>query len=210
MKVIIFGASGGIGKWAVKHALEKGYEVTAYVRNPDKMTAKHEKLTVVKGEISDYDTMRDAVQGQDAVIWCVGIPMKKYEKMESLPGHENLIRAMDECRVKRLIDWSTTSTPSEKDKKSFWTVVPPIMVGITMPTAKKELIGISDLLKKSDLDWTIVRFLAPNDKPATGKVVTGYGGTKMKIAIPREDIGVFMVEQVESAKYLRDMPLIGT
>ena len=79
-----------------------------------------------------------------------------------------------------------------------------------MPTAKKELIGISDLLKKSDLDWTIVRFLAPNDKPATGKVVTGYGGTKMKIAIPREDIGVFMVEQVESAKYLRDMPLIGT
>lgn len=34
MNVIIFGASGGIGKWAVKHALAKGYNVTAYLRNP--------------------------------------------------------------------------------------------------------------------------------------------------------------------------------
>lgn len=36
MRVIIFGASGGIGKYAVKHALSKSYNVTAYVRDPKK------------------------------------------------------------------------------------------------------------------------------------------------------------------------------
>ena len=54
MKIIIFGAGGGIGKHAVTHALNKGYEVTAYLRNPEKLTARAENLTVVKGEITDY------------------------------------------------------------------------------------------------------------------------------------------------------------
>lgn len=38
MKIAVFGATGGIGKFVVKHALEKGYEVNAYVRNPQKIT----------------------------------------------------------------------------------------------------------------------------------------------------------------------------
>ena len=41
MKIIIFGATGGIGHHAVRHALEKGYEVVAYVRSPQKMTMEH-------------------------------------------------------------------------------------------------------------------------------------------------------------------------
>ena len=76
MNVIIFGATGGIGQWAVKHALEKGYHVTSYVRNKQKMTTQDDKLTVIQGEISDYDKVKSALTGQDAVIWCVGIPMK--------------------------------------------------------------------------------------------------------------------------------------
>lgn len=36
MKVLIFGATGGIGKWAVKHALMQGHEVTVFVRNASK------------------------------------------------------------------------------------------------------------------------------------------------------------------------------
>ena len=38
MKNVILGATGGIGRHAVRHALEKGYEVVAYVRNPHKMS----------------------------------------------------------------------------------------------------------------------------------------------------------------------------
>ena len=72
MNVIIFGATGGIGKWAVKHALEKEYHVTAYVRNKQKMTIQDDKLTVIQGEISDYDKVKSALACQDAVICCSG------------------------------------------------------------------------------------------------------------------------------------------
>lgn len=211
MNVIIFGATGGIGKWAVKHALEKGYQVTAYVRSPDKVKQQDEHLTVIKGEISDYETMRSALKGQDAVIWCVGIPMKnKLVHFESKKGHENLLRAMNETGVKRLIDWGTPSIHFEKDAKSFITVVPGIMAGILFSRAKEEMVSIGEMLKSSDLDWTLVRFMAPKDSAYKGTVKVGFGDVKMNFAISREDIGAFMVEQVESSQYIRSMPIIGS
>ena len=211
MNVIIFGATGGIGKWAVKYALEKGYHVTTYVRNKQKMTVKDDKLTVVQGEISDYNKVKSALADQDAVIWCVGIPMKnKLVKFESQKGHEILLKAMMEQRVKRLIDWGTPSVAFEKDKKSFITIIPGIMAGIMFSKAKAEMVDIGQMLKKSDLDWTMVRFLMPQNIAYTGKVKVGFGDVKMKFAISREDIGAFMVDQVESKKYIKSMPIIGS
>ena len=53
MNVIIFGANGKIGQWALKCALRNGHSVTAYVRNASKMTEKNERLTVIEGNIND-------------------------------------------------------------------------------------------------------------------------------------------------------------
>ena len=211
MNVIIFGATGGIGKWALKHALEKGYNVTAYVRNKQKMVIEDNKLTVIQGEIYDFDKVKSALIGQDAVIWCIGIPMKnKLVKFESQKGHEILLKAMKETGVKRLIDWGTPSVTFDKDKKSFITVVPGIMAGILFSKAKTEMLNIGEMLKKSDLDWTMVRFLMPQDSTYLGKVKVGFGDVKMNFAISREDIGAFMVDQVESRKYIKSMPIIGS
>ena len=211
MNVIIFGATGGIGKWAVKHALEKGYHVTAYVRNKQKMEIHDDKLNVVQGEISDYDKVKSALAGQDAVIWCIGISMKnKLVKFESQKGHEILLKAMKEQGVKRLIDWGTPSVAFDKDKKSFITVIPGIMAEIMFSKAKAEMVAIGQMLKKSNLDWTMVRFMMPQDTAYTGKVKVGFGDVKMNFAISREDIGAFMVDQVESKNYIKSMPIIGS
>ena len=207
MRVVIFGASGGIGKWAVKHAKLKGYEVTAFVRNANKI--KDEEITVIQGSISNYQEVKAAVSGKDAVIWTVGIPMENYEKKESLEGHQNLIKAMKEAGVRRLIDWGTPSIQFEKDRLSFVTLVPKFLAGILYPKGKEELIEVAELIKQSDLDWTIVRFLRPLDAPYTGKVTVGFGDIWfMGFSISREDIGAFMVEQVEGREYVRSMPII--
>lgn len=211
MNIIIFGAAGGIGRHAVKHALAKGYQVTAYLRDRNKLNISDKKLTIVEGEIADYTSVLNALKDQDAVIWCIGIPLKrKYEKMQSLEGHRVLVRAMKEAGVKRLVDWGTPSVPFEKDKKSFITVVPGIMAGIALTMAKKEMVEIGKLVQTSGLDWTLVRFMAPKDTPYTGNVKVGFGDVKMSFAISREDIGSFMVEQVESKEYLYSMPIIGS
>ncbi len=209
MKVLIFGATGGIGRHAVTNAKQKGYDVTVFVRNAAKVTA--DGITVIEGNIDNYDEVSKALRGIDAVIWCVGIPMtRKYEKMASLEGHKVLLRAMKEQGVRRLIDWGTPSVPFEKDKKSFITIVPGILAGLFMPMPKREMVAIGNLLKDSDLDWTLVRFMAPKDSAYKGKVKVGFGDVKMNFAISREDIAAFMVKQVESAEYVRSMPIIGS
>ena len=209
MRVLIFGANGGIGKWAVKHAKERGYEVTAYVRNASRIVDR--EVRVVEGDISDAAAVESALEGQDAVIWCVGIPLeRRYEGMASFEGHKVLLEAMGKVGVKRLIDWGTPSVHFEGDAKSFITVVPGIMAGIALTDAKAEMVAIGDLLKESDLDWTMVRFMAPKDTPGTGKVKAGFGDVKMSFAISREDIGAFMVDQVESRAYVRSAPIIGS
>ena len=210
MKAAVFGAAGGIGKYAVQHALKKGYTVNAFVRNPAKLTISHENLNLIKGEINDLESVKEAINGCDAVIWCVGIPMKKYEGTPSLDGHKIMLKAMNECGITRLIDWATPSVPFEKDKKSFITVVPGIVAGIALKQAKNEMIAIGELVSKSGLDWTMVRFMDPKNTSYADNVKVGYGDVKMSFAISREDIGAFMVEQVENRKYVRSMPIIGS
>ena len=209
MKVIIFGATGGIGKWAVKHAQKKGYEVTVYVRNAKKMDDTKD-IIIIEGNISDNEAVEKALEGQNVVIWCIGIPMKKnYEKKEYLEGHKILINAMKKKGVKRLIDWGTPSISFEKDQISLITTVPKFLAGILFSKAKEEMIEIGELIKQSNLDWTLVRFLAPNDGPYTGKVTVGFGNIWfMNFSISREDIGAFMIEQIENKEFIHSMPII--
>lgn len=211
MNVIIFGATGGIGKWAVKYALQHGHHVTAYVRNAQKITEANKALTVIQGDIHDEQKMIKALTGQDAVVWCVGIPMKKsYPEMESLAGHKTLIQAMNANNVKRLVDWGTPSVHFQQDKKSLITVVPGILAGFLFTQAKKEMVAIAKVLQESNLDWTMVRFMAPKNSCYTGHVKVGFGETKMKFSISREDIGAFMIEMLDSDIYIHSMPIIGS
>lgn len=208
MKIVIFGASGGIGKFATKHALNQGYEVVAYLRHPQKLGIQHKNLQVVQGELNDYEKIRNAMDGCQAIIWCVGVS-SRVKGMPYLEGHTNLIRAMNEQGITRVIDWATPALSFEKDRKSIITVFPVIASNIFLRHAAKEVRLIGNLYAKSNLDWTIVRFLRPTNKKYKGYANVSFGDKKIKFEISREDIGSFMIRQIENEKYIHSMPIIG-
>jgi len=72
MKIIVFGATGGVGRHVVKQALEKGFEVTAFVRNPSKLEVEHDKLHIIQGDAFNKEEVSAAIDGHDAVISCLG------------------------------------------------------------------------------------------------------------------------------------------
>ena len=72
MKIIIFGASGRTGLPLVTQALAAGHNVTAFVRNPNKIQISHAKLRVVQGDLDDAESIEAAIAGHDAVLSALG------------------------------------------------------------------------------------------------------------------------------------------
>jgi putative NADH-flavin reductase len=68
MKLALIGASGFVGSAILKEALDRGHQVTAIVRNPEKITLQHPHLTVKKGDVLNQDELASLVKGHDAVV----------------------------------------------------------------------------------------------------------------------------------------------
>src|SRR4051794_23817215 len=72
MKLFVIGATGRTGQEIVQQALARGHQVTAFFRSPENITAKSERLTVLKGNVLDENQLFNAMQNHDAVISTLG------------------------------------------------------------------------------------------------------------------------------------------
>jgi putative NADH-flavin reductase len=211
MKITVFGANGGIGKLLVKQALDEGFVVNAYIRNPSKFEYKHPNLVLIKGELDDFETIKNSISGVDCVISTLGPPLKRnYEGWAVLDGHKNMIRAMEAENVKRLITIATPSVKFIKDVPSLVTKMPTIMAKLLFPKAYQEIVQVGLVVSASKLDWTIVRFIAPNDKPPTGKVKVTFGESKISWGISRADIASYLFYLIKDKQQVNSMPIIGS
>lgn len=211
MTITVFGASGAIGRLLIKQALDKGLNVRAFVRNPSKFDLTHQNLVVIQGELRDFDKIRQAVSGVDAVISTLGPPLKRtYKDFSILEGHKNIVKSMEHENIKRFITIATPSVKSTEDKPALITKMPSIMARLFFPSAYKEIVQVGLVVQASQLDWTIVRFIAPNNKIQSGKIKVSYGDTKLGFGISRADIADFVVNQIQEKQYIRSMPIIGS
>lgn len=105
MKIIVFGATGTVGIEIVKQSLTNGHEVTAFVRNAEKLSSfKHENLKIVQGDVLNAADVKHALQDQEVVLCALGDGSKGKVRAA---GTENIIRAMHCAGVRRLICQST-------------------------------------------------------------------------------------------------------
>lgn len=70
MKVCIVGASGKLGHYMIRHALDRGYEVVGVCRpeSVKKLDKFAGKMTIVPGRTNDREVIRRAVEGCDGVL----------------------------------------------------------------------------------------------------------------------------------------------
>ena len=69
-KICIVGASGKLGRYMVRHALDRGYEVVGVCREQSvsKLDDYKDRITIVPGATNDRDVIRRAVAGCDGVL----------------------------------------------------------------------------------------------------------------------------------------------
>ena len=118
MKLVIFGATGRLGKNIVKQALENGHKVTAFVRNRSKIEESNQNLELFEGDVMDPESVKNAIQGQDAVISALGDGRKG--KIRAA-GTRAIVEAMAKTDTRRLISESTAGVgDSEGNLNFFW------------------------------------------------------------------------------------------
>lgn len=210
LRVTVFGATGGIGRHAVDQLLDGGHTVTAHVRNPAKLAVTHPNLHIIEGQLGDPDGVGQAVDKADAVISALGPELSRRAKGSPITnGTRNIVKAMEAAGVRRYIGLATPAVADARDKPTVKGKVLGFMPRLAFPNALIELVGMTDAVTSSTLDWTIARITSPNDKPAKGTTRSGFLGVdKVGFAATRADIAAFLVGQLTDDTYLRAAPAV--
>ena len=211
MKVTVFGATGGIGSKVVEQLRTRGHDVSAFVRNSGKIPASwDDTVRVVTGELSDAAAVDRPVKGADAVVSALGPSLdRKATGLPHVEGTRNIVTAMQRRGVRRYIGNGTPSVLDPREKPTWQTRLTTRMAKTFLRRAYDELVGMSEIVMASGLDWTIVRFLAPKDGPAKGTIRHGFYGTdKLSFGVTRADIAAFTAAQVDDARYVGAAPAI--
>jgi putative NADH-flavin reductase len=202
MRLLVVGANGRTGRILTDRALERGHEVTALVREPAGDEGPREHLRVVRADILDPGTLPQAVEGQDAVVSLVA-PHPRRNGRVYVEGTRNLADAAVHAGVRRLVVVSAEGAGVNPARLPFFYRVVlriPVVARLYPDIARME----TDLMVRTDLDWTIVRAAVLSDGPRTGEFRTEVGdivpgGTR----ISRADLAGFLLTVVETGDYVR-------
>lgn len=207
MKIIVFGASRGTGLHAVKLAIENGHEVTAVARNisliqqGDKLSqSKQANLRVIKGDVLIPSTFEREIEGKDVVISSIGVSDTKPTTLYS-EGIANIISAMIKYNVPRLLCVSGVGVEVTPGMSLPLKLATKFIVQPLLRNNFSDLLKMEDMVKQSDLNWTIVRAPRLTDRGLTSRYrYAANEYLRNPILIGRSDLAHFIVNNIDNGK----------
>lgn len=203
LNILIIGGTGKTGLELIKQGLEKGYIITALVKDPNKLKLNHSNLRKVKGDTLKPESFGATFQGQDAVLSALG-HKKFFIKTTILSkGTENIIAEMNKHSIKRFICITSLGINDSRFKLGLYYtlfVIPVIIYFYFLDKAKQEKI-----IMESNLEWTIIRpgQLTNGKKRMKYKHGLELGHYIFTKIISRSNVAHFMLRQLEDKTYLR-------
>lgn len=200
MKLLIFGASGATGRHLVKLALDQDFSVTAFVRDPAKISIKHANLSIIQGNVMDLQAVDQAIMGQDIVISALGANKPYRFDPVVVEGMANIIRSMEANGVLRLIYLSTVAAgEGRRDAGFLIRVIAPKLLRTEIAGHQKR----EQMIRSSRLNWTIVQAPMLTNGPPQKNYRTGeqLKSGRFANAISRADVADFMIGQTRDPHF---------
>ncbi|MBP1614605.1 MAG: NmrA-like family protein [Bacteroidetes bacterium] len=213
-KIVLIGASGFVGSAILNEALNRGHQVTAVVRNPDKISTKHANLTITKGDVSSVEAVKVLSKGADAVISAYNPGWTNpdiYE--ETLKNYSAILNGVKAAGVKRLLCVGGAGTLFVAPGIRLLDAVE--LPEAIMPAVKS--LGkfyLEVLSSEKEIDWVFFSpagNIAPGER--TGKFRLGKDDlivdAEGKSNISVEDYAVAMIDELEVPAHHQERFTIG-
>ena len=213
MKVCIVGASGKLGRYMVRHALDRGHEVVGVCRerSAGKLDAFAGRVTIVPGATNDREVIRKAVAGCDGVL-TVLFPWGAH-RYSSGTAQAVLDYARPGARLIFSCGWHITRDGQDVYSRSFKAAV----TAMTWLTRLIRFVDIDDQVEAcrrvftSDTRWTVVRGSDLEEGESQGLPVWSrhVGDPVLESDKTRRvDYALFMVEALENDELIHEAPAI--
>lgn len=193
MRLAVFGATGGTGASLIEQALAVGDKVTALVRRPDALGELADQITVVPGDVLDPEPVAEAVAGAEAVVSALGIGMHRHATTVYSAGTANIVEAMREEGISRLLVVSTASLEIPSSKQFPEWLLAKFLLHNILRKPYADMALMEQAVRASGVEWTLVRAAR-----LTGGALTGVYRT----AIDRKLRGCWSISRADVAHYL--------
>ena len=195
MRLFVLGASGGVGRQIIDQAIERGDQVTAFVRSPEKLGPQREGLTTRRGDPRDAAELAEALPGHDAVLSTLGPPGPGPTTIMR-EGARSTVAAMQAVGMRRLL---VVSAAVLFDGAG-------IIVGLMRRTLLRNIAQDSaemeHIVMASGMDWTIARPPRLTNGPLTRRYKVEDGRMpRGKWIVSRADVADFLLGELHEGKY---------
>ncbi|MEH7249080.1 SDR family oxidoreductase [Neobacillus niacini] len=199
MSILILGATGRVGGQIVTHALHDSHHVTVLVRTPEKIQIVNENLTIIQGNVLNKDDIIRAMHGIDVIISALNTDGTT-TLSESM---SYIIEAMENKGIKRIITVGTAGILQSR-------VTPNVLRYQSIESKRKSVSAaeehykVYDMLKQSNLEWTIVcpTYLPDGERVGKYRIEHNFlpeGGNKISVS----DTAEFTFSQIKSSDNLK-------
>jgi putative NADH-flavin reductase len=207
MKIVVFGASRGVGLNVVEQALQAGHTVTAFVRTPSAFPLQHPNLTVFQGDSMDAAAVEKAIAGQEAVVSTLGPTRPPVPGMMETSS-KNIVAGMKKHGVRRLISTTGAGVRQHEDQPKLADHVISFLLNLLAKSVVQDSAANVKVIQDSDLDWTVLRFPRLMDGNRTGRYRVGYISKDSSTQFSRADAADFVLRELIEKKWLRKLPLV--
>ncbi len=192
MKLFVIGATGRTGREVVQQALARNHHVTAFVRSPENISSKNERLTVLKGDAMEENELFRAMQNHDAVVSTLG-PREVFKPSSML--HDSALattRAMNRSGVKRLVVLSAAAHfPGILNR----------IASFIMRNHMRDSLAMEAIVQASGLDWTIARPPRLTQEGYMTYRSREDAAPRMGFSLSRKAVAEFMLDAIEQRKH---------
>ena len=213
MKICIVGASGKLGQYMVRHALDREYQVVGVCREQSvaKLDAFRDRITVVPGATDDRDVIERAAAGCDGVL-TVLVPWGT-SHYASGTAQAVLDSARSDARLIFSCGWHITRDGSDVYSWRFKAMLK--AMSWLMTTARvgqlDDQVEATRRIFASNTRWTVVRAGSLEEGASQGLPVwsTHVGDPVLRSSVTRRtDFALFMVAALENDQLIHEAPAI--